>query len=107
MVNNGSYREGPGEASAPAGPLGDRADPPDLVHFASTLVAVILRQRRVAAGWWTCDAAAIARAAGLVRTAEVWRLCGVDLPWLEVVKIALWLVPAMLVAGPAALAVVG
>jgi arsenical pump membrane protein len=45
-----------------------------LVLFASTLIAVVLRPRRVAAGWWTCGAAAIALVAGLVRPGEVWRL---------------------------------
>src|SRR5262249_61404926 len=45
-----------------------------LVLFASTLVAVVIRPRGIAAGWFTCTAAAIALAAGLVDPAEVWAL---------------------------------
>jgi arsenical pump membrane protein len=45
-----------------------------LVLFSSTLVAVVLRPRGIAAGWWTCAAAGIALAFGLVRPAEVWTL---------------------------------
>ena len=45
-----------------------------LVLFASTLIAVVLRPRGIAAGWWTCGAAAIALAAGLVHPGEVWAL---------------------------------
>jgi arsenical pump membrane protein len=42
--------------------------------FASTLVAIVLRPRGIAAGWWTCGAAAITLAAGLVHPGEVWAL---------------------------------
>ena len=45
-----------------------------LVLFASTLVAVVVRPRGIAAGWWTCGAAAIAVALGLVHPGEVWSL---------------------------------
>jgi arsenical pump membrane protein len=45
-----------------------------LLLFAATLVAVVLRPRGIAAGWWTCGAAAIALAAGLVHPGEVWGL---------------------------------
>ena len=45
-----------------------------LVLFAATLVAVVLRPRGIAAGWWTCGAAVIALAAGLVHPGEVWAL---------------------------------
>jgi len=45
-----------------------------LVLFLSTLVAVVLRPRGIAAGWWTCGAAAIALTAGLVHPGEVWAL---------------------------------
>jgi len=45
-----------------------------LVLFAATLVAVVLRPRGIAAGWWTCGAAAIALAADLVHPGEVWGL---------------------------------
>ena len=45
-----------------------------LVLFASTLVAVVARPRGIAAGWWTCGAAAIALALGLVHPSEVWTL---------------------------------
>ncbi|HZJ53245.1 MAG TPA: ArsB/NhaD family transporter [Myxococcaceae bacterium] len=45
-----------------------------LLLFASTLVAVVLRPRGIAAGWWTCGAAAIALATGLVHPSEVWGL---------------------------------
>jgi arsenical pump membrane protein len=45
-----------------------------LVLFAATLVAVVLRPRGIAAGWWTCGAAAVAVALGLVHPAEVWGL---------------------------------
>jgi len=45
-----------------------------LVLFASTLVAVVLRPRGIAAGWWTCGAAAVALGLGLVHPAEVWGL---------------------------------
>lgn len=48
-----------------------------LVLFASTLVAVVIRPRGIAAGWWTCGAAAIAVAAGLVQPGEVWALIAV------------------------------
>ncbi|HSP18263.1 MAG TPA: ArsB/NhaD family transporter [Myxococcaceae bacterium] len=48
-----------------------------LLLFASTLVAVVARPRGIAAGWFTCAAAAIALAAGLVQPAEVWALIGV------------------------------
>ncbi|HET9037126.1 MAG TPA: ArsB/NhaD family transporter [Myxococcaceae bacterium] len=42
--------------------------------FAATLVAIVLRPRGIAAGWWTCGAAGIALAAGLVHPGEVWAL---------------------------------
>jgi len=45
-----------------------------LVLFASTLVAVMVRPRGIAAGWWTCGAGAIAVALGLVLPGEVWSL---------------------------------
>ena len=45
-----------------------------LVLFAATLVGVVLRPRGIAPGWWTCGAAAIALAAGLVHPEEVWVL---------------------------------
>ncbi|MGZ6036361.1 MAG: ArsB/NhaD family transporter [Myxococcaceae bacterium] len=45
-----------------------------LVLFGSTLVAVVARPRGIAAGWWTCGAAAIALALGLVQPSEVWTL---------------------------------
>ena len=45
-----------------------------LVLFSSTLVAVVVRPRGIAAGWWTCGAAGIALALGLVRPVEVWAL---------------------------------
>jgi len=45
-----------------------------LLLFASTLVAVVLRPRGIAAGWWTCGAAAIALATGVVHPGEVWGL---------------------------------
>ncbi len=45
-----------------------------LVLFASTLLGVVIRPRGIAAGWWTCGAAAIALATGLVQPAEVWTL---------------------------------
>ena len=45
-----------------------------LVLFAVTIAAVVLRPRGIAAGWWTCGAAAIALAAGLVHPGEVWAL---------------------------------
>jgi len=45
-----------------------------LVLFASTLLGVVIRPRGIAAGWWTCGAAAIALATGLVRPTEVWTL---------------------------------
>jgi len=45
-----------------------------LVLFASTLVAVMVRPRGIAAGWWTCGAAAVALALGLVHPAQVMAL---------------------------------
>jgi len=45
-----------------------------LVLFAFTLAAVVLRPRRIAAGWFTCVAAAIALALGLVHPHQVWEL---------------------------------
>ena len=45
-----------------------------LVLFVLTLAAVVLRPRGIAAGWWTCGAAGIALAAGLVHPGEVWAL---------------------------------
>ncbi|MGZ3481714.1 MAG: ArsB/NhaD family transporter, partial [Myxococcaceae bacterium] len=45
-----------------------------LVLFGSTLVAVVARPRGIAAGWWTCGAAAIALALGLVQPSEVWAM---------------------------------
>jgi arsenical pump membrane protein len=45
-----------------------------LVLFASTLLGVVIRPRGIAPGWWTCGAAAIALATGLVQPTEVWTL---------------------------------
>jgi arsenical pump membrane protein len=45
-----------------------------LVLFGSTLLGVVIRPRGIASGWWTCGAAAIALATGLVQATEVWRL---------------------------------
>ena len=42
-----------------------------LVLFAVTLAAVVVRPRGIAAGWWTCGAAAVALAVGLVRPFQV------------------------------------
>ena len=45
-----------------------------LALFVATLVGVVLRPRGIAAGWWTCGAAAVALAAGVVHPGEVWTL---------------------------------
>ena len=42
--------------------------------FASTLMAVLVRPLGIAAGWFTCAAAAIALGLGLVHPAQVWAL---------------------------------